>query len=298
MKESKAKVRVLVVMSFVFMFVLGSCSREPYSINDWKPWVLSKADVEDYTAMDLVSRFVDERSNNVVYKNHDEKYMQWWHAWWASTDPQDTYDDWELKEKLEELPACYSILAELTLMNALASPKGNGDFEEELAKAYLKELMGDEYMLISFLEKLEGELDLNKLKSLSRSKLKESMVEVIGDPKGFSLYSSILGIANDNWDDGWWDPDVVTRLSLSYTDDFFENIMLVLGDFSELQKMIDEAVDVYNCEYNSSLSSNKADVYDVIYSIKDKMYVKCTILETKEKSEIKMVGKSTHLLSL
>lgn len=280
------------------MLLFGSCSREPYSINDWKPWVLSKADVEDYTAMDLVSRFVDERSDNVVYKNHDEKYMKWWYDWWESGYHQDSYDTWELKEKLGELPACYSILAELTLVNALATPKENVDFEEELAKAYLKELMGDEYMLISFLEKFEDELDLNKLKSLSRSKLKESMVEMIGDPKGFSLYRSVLGIANDNWHDGWWDPDVVTRLSFSYTDDFFENIMLVLGDFSELQKMIDEAVGVYNCEYNSSLSSNKADVYDVIYSIKDKMYVKCTILETKEKSEIQIVNKSTHLLSL
>lgn len=277
-----------------------SCTIEPDTVNDWKPWVLSRVDVEDYTAIEIVDRFIDLRSETVVYKKHDKLYIKWWRKWWwdkTGGDFQDTFDDQELKDIFVELKTYYSVLAELTLTNALITPEESEDPLEELGNAFLK-MMGDEYVLLAYIEELQDKMDLNNLKKLSRSKLKESMVEVIGDPNGFSLFSWALRVETDDWNYGWWDPDVIVGLSLDFKEEFFENVMICLGDFSELEQMIDETVSVYSCEYNSALSSDKADVFDVIYSIKDKMYVKCSILESNDRAEIKINNKSTHLLSL
>ena len=289
---------LLYVAVFAVLLSFQSCKFEPATVNDWKPWVLSRADVEDYTAMDVVSRFIDQRSEIVVYNKHDEKYIKWWREEIQQGDWQDGYDDQELMDRFVELQEYYSMLAKLTLMNALITSEEDEDpVLEELAKAFFK-LMGDEYLLLAFYESVEEDLDLNNLKTLSRSKLKNSMVEVIGDSKDFSLFESTLKVMYNEWHDGWWDPDVVVSMSQSFKDDFFENVMLLLGDFSELKQMIDDIVSVYSCEYNSGLSSDKADVFDVIYSIKDKMYVKCSILESHDRAEIKINNKSTHLLSL
>lgn len=298
--ETPKKCLVFNLAMIIVLCFFHGCTIEPYTLNDWKPWVLSRADVEDYSAINMVSQYIDERSEKVVFRNYDEKYIQWWRDWWDEKTGgyyQDSYDDKELKDKFVELQACYSVLAELTFTNALITSDENEDPVEELGKAFLR-MMGNEYVLLAYFEELQDKMDLNNLKTLSRLRLKESMNEVIGDPKGFSLFKSALKIMDDDWDFGWWDPDVVTLMSLNFREEFFENVMLILGDFSELKQRIDETVSVYSCEYNSSLSSKNSDVYDVIYSIKDKMFVRCTILESNGRAEIQINNQSTSLLSL
>ena len=181
---------LLYVAVFAVLLSFQSCKFEPATVNDWKPWVLSRADVEDYTAMDVVSRFIDQRSEIVVYNKHDEKYIKWWREEIQQGDWQDGYDDQELMDRFVELQEYYSMLAKLTLMNALITSEEDEDpVLEELAKAFFK-LMGDEYLLLAFYESVEEDFDLNNLKTLSRSKLKNSMVEVIGDSKDFSLFET------------------------------------------------------------------------------------------------------------
>ena len=61
-------------------------------------------------------------------------------------------------------------LAKLTLINALCSDDKNTDDDgiaESLALSYLK-LMGDEYILLAFLEAVDEAMDLNNLEKLSQ----------------------------------------------------------------------------------------------------------------------------------
>lgn len=299
----KAICSMFIVAATLFF---NGCSNEPNTINSWKAWVLTRANVEDYTAMDLVFQFVDTRSEKAKIADYHEKYE----AWWNSGDgnwPKEYEDSWvslddrifQMEEEREDFVTYYyPVLAKLTLINALCSvddDQNTDDIVGDLAISFMK-LMGDEYIMRVFLGAAGEAMDLNNLRKLSREDLRKSMDEVL-DEKGFSLYKTVLKTDNGN-DSKWWGADNVSRLAYEFKDEFFENVMAILGDLRGLQQMIDEAVSVYSCEYNSSLSSDKADVYDVIYSIKDKMYVKCSILESGQRSEIKIVNKSTHLLSL
>jgi len=306
MKKNKIKNVILIWIVIVAALALNGCSNQPSSINSWKAWVLTRAKVEDYTPIDLVSNFVDERMGTAQCVDYLERYENWWDNGEGEW-PKEYEDVWisasdrmfEMESERKDFKGYYyPTLAKLTLINALCSHDKNSDDDgiaESLALSYLK-LMGDEYILLAFLEAVDEVMDLNNLEKLSQTDLKQSMVEVI-DENGFSLYKTMLK-TDENNDEKWWGADNVSRLALEFEDEFFENVILLLGDFSELKQAIDDAVSVYNCEYNSELSSGKADVYDVIYSIKDKMYVKCTILESEGKSEIKINNKSTHLLSL
>ena len=305
MKKNRMKIVILIWFVMVTTVALNGCSNQPSSINSWKAWVLTKAKVEDCTPMDLISNFVDERMETAKCVDYHERYEIWWDNGEGEW-PKEYEDGWisasdrmfEMESERKDFKGYYyPTLAKLTLINALCSDDKNSDdgIAESLTLSYLK-LMGDEYILLAYLEAVDEAVDLNNLEKLSQTDLKKSMVEVIDD-NGFSLYKTMLK-TNENNDEKWWGADNVSRLALEFEDEFFENVMAFLGDFGELKQAIDDVVSVYSCEYNSELSSSKADVYDVIYSIKDKMYVKCTILESEGKSEIKINNKSTHLLSL
>ena len=299
---------VVIAMFLVVSWWKSNSSKQEELIKIWKPWVLTKADVDNYTAMDLVSNFIDERGKTVRLKDYHQKYEQWWieevNFKWSGQGESYSQDAnrFNLERERKDFGDYYSALAELTLADALSSLGEEGhDIEKELEEAFTKAFLGslgDEYEFMSYLEKVEKNMDLSNLGKLTRPRLKESMLKVIGNPSGFSFYEVALKILNPNYEEKWWNPVDIVHLSQDFQDEFFENVMVLYGDFGELEQMIDEIVSVYSCEYNSELSSDKANVYDVIYSIKDKMYVKCSILETGEKSEIKIVNKSTHLLSL
>lgn len=287
------------------MLAFYGCSNKPNSIDIWKGWVLTKAKVEDYTPMDLVIQFVDERTETAKYVDYHEKFEAWW---FEKGDVPKNYTNKRVsdEDKMFEMDSeredfnlyYYPVLAKLTLMNALCSDdesQDEGGIAEALSLSYLK-MMGDEYIMMAIIEAMDEYMDLDNLRKLSREDLKTSMDEVI-EENGISAYRVLLSTDEDN-DEMWWGANNVARLAKEFEDEFFKNVMAILGDFSELEKMIDEAVSVYSCEYNSSMSSNKADVYDVIYSVKDKMYVKCSILESNGSAEIKINNKSTHLLSL
>ena len=285
----------------VAMLTLNGCSNEPSSIDSWKAWVLTRAQVEDYTPVDLVSRFVDERMEVAKLTDYHESFESYW---WDEVsgdygERMILMADSELEAERKDFNTYYyPTLAKLTLINALCPTDDNqntDDIISDLAMLYLK-LMGDEYIMLAFLGAAGEDMDLNNLRKLSREELRKSMEEVL-DYHGFSLYKTVLS-TDEEINGNWWGADNVANLAMEYKDEFFENVMAILGDFSELEQMIDEAVSIYNCEYNSGMSSDNADVYDVIYSVKDKMYVKCSILESRQRSEIKIVNKSTHLLSL
>ena len=240
-------------------------------------------------------------------------YLDKYEFWWIENgDYPKAYEDtwvsydiraYEMETERDDFNAYYYlILARLTLINALSSDGEDDEDEEDitdaLAAMYLKMMgtVGDCMLLSAFVENADENMDLDNLRKLSRVNLKKSMDEVLDD-HGFSIYKIALSTDEEN-DQKWWGADNVSRLALEYKDVFFENVMALLGDFSGLEQMVDEIVDVYSCERNSELSSDKADVYDVIYSIKDKMYVKCVILVSDGKSEIKINSKSSTLLSL
>lgn len=309
MKTQKLKRNYSLVVALVAIFVLNGCSKQPVSIDHWKAWVLTRAKVEDYTAMDLVFQFVDTRTEKAEIVDYFEKYEAWWNGGEGNW-PKEYEDSWvslddrifQMEEERKDFSSYYyPVLAKLTLINALYSNEEDQDEEDitdVLALQYLRMMgdLGDNIIMSAFLEAADEGVDLNNLRKLTRIDLKKNMEEVLDD-HGFSLYKTVL--KTDDGDDAkWWGADNVARLAFDFQDEFFENVMALLGDFSELEQMIDETVGVYSFEYNSKLSSNMADVYDVIYSIKDKMYVKCSILEVEERSEIKIVNKSTHLLSL
>ena len=295
------------VWLFVSFWKTGSPKQE--ILNMWKPWVLSKAKVEDYTPMDLIIKYTDERTESAKFVDYLDKYDFWWIE---NGDYPKAYEDtwvsydiraYEMETERDDFNAYYyPILARLTLINALSSDGEDDEDEEDitdaLAAMYLKMMgtVGDCMLLSAFVENADENMDLDNLRKLSRVNLKKSMDEVLDD-HGFSIYKIALSTDEEN-DQKWWGADNVSRLALEYKDVFFENVMALLGDFSGLEQMVDEIVDVYSCERNSELSSDKADVYDVIYSIKDKMYVKCVILVSDGKSEIKINSKSSTLLSL
>lgn len=292
---------------FVSFWETGSPKQE--ILNMWKPWVLSKAKVENYTPMDLIIKYTDERTESAKFVDYLDKYEFWWIE---NGDYPKAYEDtwvsydiraYEMETERDDFNAYYyPILARLTLINALSSDGEDDEDEEDitdaLAAMYLKMMgtVGDRLLLSGFVEYAEERMDLDNLRKLSRANLKKSMDEVLDD-LGFSIYRIVLS-TDDEDDQRWWGADNVSRLALEYKVEFFENVMAILGDFSGLEQMVDETVDVYSCERNSELSSDKADVYDVIYSIKDKMYVKCVILVSDGKSEIKINSKSSTLLSL
>ena len=291
------------VWLFVSFGKIGSPKQE--ILNMWKPWVLSKVKVEDYTPVDLVLKYTGERLEAAKFIDYHEKFEEWWFKNGNVPKPYEdgwvSYDEkkFEMENEREDFNTYYyPILAKLTLINALCSndePQDADDITDALAMLYLG-LMGDEAFMLAFLEYAEESIDLHSLQNLSRADLKKSMDEVINED-GFSLYKTMLNTDDKN-DEMWWGADNVSRLALEFNDEFFENVMAILGDFSGLNKMIDQTVDIYSCERNSELSSDKADVYDVIYSVMDKMYVKCVILVSDGKSEIKINSKSSTLLSL
>lgn len=250
-------VAALTLISFHGCSFSDSIFGESYTIDSWKLWVLSKVYVKDYTVEDVVSRFVDDRNNVVSYKGFD--YIENKSIqWWRDNEDGKGQDGYSDKELLWNFRTNYAKLAELTLVDALNQ--------------------------VGY-----------KLKEITSSKLKDSMIKVIGNPRNYSSYKTKLKNENSYG----WDPDYVVNLSLKYQDEFFENVMVVLDDFTELQQLINETVQVHSCERNFQLSSEySANVFDVIYSIQDKMYVKCTILESDGRSEIQIVNRSTHLLSL
>lgn len=302
---STTLVVVIAVLLLVFWWRSKSSNKEAL-FEMWKPWVLTRANVEDYTAMDLAFQFVDTRSEKAKIADYHEKYEAWWNGG-DGNGPKKYEDSWvslddrifQMEEEREDFVTYYyPVLAKLTLINALCSvdeDQNTDDMVGDLAMSFMK-LMGDEYIMRVFLGAAGENMDLDNLRKLSRADLRKSMDEVL-DEQGFSLYKAVLK-TNDGNDSKWWGADNVTRLAIEYKDEFFDNIMAILGDFGKLEQMIDETVSVYSWEYNSELSSDKAKVYDVIYSVKDKMYVKCSVLETGDRREIKIVNKSTHLLSL
>lgn len=305
MKNKGFKKTICIMFAIVLTLVLNGCSKKPITIDTWKGWILSRAKVEGYKPMDLAFQFVDERIEAAKFIDYHEKFEEWWFE--NGNVPKSYEDGWvsydekifEMENEREDFNTYYyPILAKLTLINALCSndeSQDADDIADALAMLYLG-LMGDEAIMLAFLEYAEESMDLHNLQNLSRADLKKSMDEVINED-GFSLYKTMLKTDDKN-DEMWWGADNVSRLALEFKDEFFANVMAILGDFSGLEQIIENAVSVYNCEYNSGMSSDKADVYDVIYSVKDKMYVKCSILESNGIGEIKINGKSTHLLSL
>lgn len=302
-----AVIIVVGVTVWLFASFLKTGFPKQETLNMWKPWVLSKAKVEDYTPMDLVMQYTDERTESASFVDYIDQYEFWWIE--NGNYPKAYEDAWvsfdirlsEMEMERDDFNSYYyPILARLTLINALSSDgeDNEDDITDALAAMYLKMMgtVGDNLLLSSFVEAAEEGMDLDNLRKLSRANLKKSMDEVL-EFHGFSIYKIVLSTDDEN-DQMWWGADNVSRLALDYKDEFFENVMAILGDFSGLEQMIDKTVDVYSCERNSELSSDKADVYDVIYSIMDKMYVKCTILVSDGKSEIKINSKSATLLSL
>ena len=304
---------IIVVGVALWKFVpwekIGSSKQD--SFNVWKPWVLSRAKVEDYTPIDLVLNYTEDRVMDAKFVDYIDKYEFWWIE--NGDNPIEYEDSWVSSDfRMSEMEGerndfntyYYPVLARLTLINALLSDSdGEGNDDEEdmddaLTALYLKMMgkVGDALLLSSFFEAAEERMDLDNLRKLSREDLRKSMDQVL-DEHGFSLYRIVLQTDDEN-DGKWWGADNVANLAMEYKNEFFENIMAILSDFSGLEQLIDEAVSVYSYEYNSELSSNKAKVYDVIYSIKDKMYVKCSVLESDGRSEIKINSKSASLLSL
>lgn len=305
-REEKMKgfISKKVLLMTAFIMLLCSCTSKPKSIDKWKAWVLTKADVEDYSAMDLVDQYADEREGAVKYVDYHEEFEQWWFEQVENKLRGDgelytESDNWfHLEQERKDFNDYYQTLAEMTLMNALCYNE-NDNVEEKFAEDFgfaFARLLGDEFALMQWYERVEEKIDLDNLDRLTRMQLKETMIEVIGD-RNSSLYKCALATIQNN-EDRWWKPADIADLAREHQDEFFTNVMAFWGDFSELIQAIDETVGVYSCDYNSELSTGKADVYDVIYSINDKMYVRCSILESEGTSEIKIINKSTHLLSL
>lgn len=304
MKIKGNKIIVYSILSVIIAFALNGCSRKPVTIDTWKAWVLTRARVEDCTAMDLVTQYVDERVEVAMYNDFHKKYESWWLEGNGEL-PEDTWISWDIKvdmledEREDFFYYYYPVLAKLTLINALCSDNDQYQDKEDLTDAlalYYLELRGDEFIMTAFFEYADEIMDLHNLQNLSRADLKKSMNEVIDDD-GFSLFKTVLK-ADEKNEDRIWGADNVASLALDCKDDFFENVMALIGDFDDLKNRIDYLVSVYSCEYNSEKSSSKADVYDVVYSIEDKMYVKCSVLESNGRGEILLNSKGTHLLSL
>lgn len=81
-KKNKTVGKIVVVLSIIiavgvaiWLFMswgrIGSPKQE--ILNMWKPWVLSKAKVEDHTPMDLVLKYTDERTESAKFIDYIDK---------------------------------------------------------------------------------------------------------------------------------------------------------------------------------------------------------------------------------
>ena len=207
--------------------------------------------------MDLVTQYVDERVEVAMYNDFHKKYESWWLEGNGEL-PEDTWISWDIKvdmledEREDFFYYYYPVLAKLTLINALCSDNDQYQDKEDLTDAlalYYLELRGDEFIMTAFFEYADEIMDLHNLQNLSRADLKKSMNEVIDDD-GFSLFKTVLK-ADEKNEDRIWGADNVASLALDCKDDFFENVMALIGDFDDLKNRIDYLVSVYSCEYNS-----------------------------------------------
>lgn len=280
-----------------------SCTPKSTTVDTWKAFVVSRVDVEGYNDIDLIDQWIDERVGTIEFINYYDKFESWlMDSPEAPYFPYDNQEDTKnkLRKERKDFADYYGVLAELTLINALVSDDEDLDLEtlvDNFFSGLFSALLYDKDLFEQWLEEVVANVDLNNLGDISLDRQKDKMIKIIGNPYDFSLYEEGLKFYEID-EDKLWDAENISELAYTYPNEFFNNVKLVLSDYSGLYEKINNTVSVFSCEYNYDLSTNNTDVYDVIYSIKDKMYVKCTILETDKRSEIKIVSQSPNILSL
>lgn len=290
------------------MIMCCSCKPKSTTVDTWKAFVISRTDVEGYKDLDLIDQWIDERIGTIEFINYYDRFEDWlMDSPEAPYFPYDNQEDTKnkLKKERKDFADYYGALAELTLINTLATDNDvyvDEDYYietlvDDLFSGLLGALLDDYYILQQWMEEVAVNVDLNKLGEITSDKLKDNMIGIIGSTDDYSLYEDVLELSEID-ENKLWDAENISVLANTHPDEFFNNVKLVLSDYSGLYERINNTVSVFICEYNYDLSTSNTDVYDVIYSIKDKMYVKCTILETDKRSEIKIVSQSPNLLSL